>query len=295
MLVSMRRWFLRACACVLFAFVGILPSVSCVGDDPDSGTSTPDGTAPDTSTSTTDGASDASPDTGGSDSPAEASVDAGSLYANAVLSDQPIAYLRLGESAGPTAADEKKLYHGTYSGAVTFGQPGALLGDGNTGVQLGTSGFVELNDVLDLAGSVFSIEAWVKPNKLGVERGIVTKLGTTGYALILTANDKVQLHVNNTGAEAIASNATVPLGSFTHVVGVWDAQNAYIYFNGQQVGTVPVSLKPPDTNAHLGIGCLFSGSNQPFGFLDGTIDEVAIYDKALTQARVQAHYAASGR
>src|SRR5687768_6592356 len=80
MLVSMRRWSLRACAFALFALAGLLPTVSCVGDDPESSATA----TPDASTSTTDGAPEASTtDTGGGggdDAAAETSVDAGSLY-----------------------------------------------------------------------------------------------------------------------------------------------------------------------------------------------------------------------
>src|SRR5882724_4953244 len=46
-------------------------------------------------------------------------------YAAAIMNDHPIGYWRLGESTGPTAADSSgNLHGGTYSGGLTFGQPG---------------------------------------------------------------------------------------------------------------------------------------------------------------------------
>ncbi len=53
-----------------------------------------------------------------------------SAYSGAVLEKNPVAYWRLGETAGQTAADETGNGHdGTYFGNPTLGQPGAVLGD----------------------------------------------------------------------------------------------------------------------------------------------------------------------
>src|SRR4051812_1334419 len=56
-----------------------------------------------------------------------------SYYSSAVLALSPIAYYRLGESSGTTAADSSgNGLNGTYNGGVTLGQPGGIFGDPDT-------------------------------------------------------------------------------------------------------------------------------------------------------------------
>src|SRR5258708_2253471 len=63
-------------------------------------------------------------------------------YQTAVINDAPIAYWRLGESSGTTAANigSGANLTGTYSATgVTLGQPGALVGDPGTSIALNGS------------------------------------------------------------------------------------------------------------------------------------------------------------
>ncbi len=70
-------------------------------------------------------------------------------YQTTVLNDSPIAYWRLGESSGTTAASvvNPNTFNSTYSATgVTLGQPGALVGDPGTSIALnGSSGKVDIN------------------------------------------------------------------------------------------------------------------------------------------------------
>src|SRR5438445_615549 len=56
-------------------------------------------------------------------------------YRASVLADHPVAYWRLSEATGAVMADASGNGNdGTYAGAVTRGQPGALASEGNTAV-----------------------------------------------------------------------------------------------------------------------------------------------------------------
>ncbi|HEX5923488.1 MAG TPA: hypothetical protein VFY45_06625, partial [Baekduia sp.] len=52
-------------------------------------------------------------------------------YATSVRSDTPLAYWRLGESSGTTAADDLTAHPATYTGSPTLGGTGALIADSN--------------------------------------------------------------------------------------------------------------------------------------------------------------------
>ncbi len=92
-----------------------------------------------------------------------------SAYSGAVLEKNPVAYWRLGETAGQTAADETGNGHdGTYFGNPTLGQPGAVLGDSNTAVQFTGSNYVEIPDSVNFSQPTstvgLTVEAWMRPD-----------------------------------------------------------------------------------------------------------------------------------
>jgi hypothetical protein len=92
-------------------------------------------------------------------------------YRDLVLSRNPVAYWRLGESAGPTAVDETGQGHnGKYLGNPTFGQPGAIQGDPNTAVQFHGADWVEICDSIDFSQPTsqvgLTVEAWMRPDFL---------------------------------------------------------------------------------------------------------------------------------
>jgi hypothetical protein len=83
----------------------------------------------------------------------------GAQYSATILGDKPIGYWRLGESdpSLPAADATPDGNNGTYVGAVTLGQPGAILGDTDTAAAFdGSSTFV---DIPSATGGIFDLSA----------------------------------------------------------------------------------------------------------------------------------------
>jgi hypothetical protein len=85
-------------------------------------------------------------------------------YREAVLTDEPVGYWRLGETSGSTAADETGANPGTYENGPALGLPGAINGD--TDRRLGLDG---VDDDVRIPGSAsldvrhqLTFEAWMK-------------------------------------------------------------------------------------------------------------------------------------
>ena len=216
-------------------------------------------------------------------------------YAGTILADHPVGYWRLGESMGLVAHDASgQGFDGTYEGGVTLGVPGAIANDPDTAVTLdGSTGFVRIPNapVLDaLTSGAVSAEGWVHG---GIKNGdseiwSAWNGGGTGYQLIY----------NNGVAGAWSGNGIVnsPLAitddNWHHVVGVWDNGVGHIYVDGvlEASGTCKPSAATLDNQ--IGTQCKSAGSTQCNDFRTGGVDEVAVYDYALTATAIAAHYQA---
>jgi hypothetical protein len=235
-------------------------------------------------------------------------------YASAILSNKPLAYFRLDETSGTIAYDYAGGNNGNYYGSgLKFGQPGYSLIDTDYAVYF--PGFTNnyVGDIgataIDFSGinAEFSIEAWANGGSSQISGAAVVAKGQGNNGG--TANEQFALSVvsgaytffvrdptaDHTISQAVAR--TGPDGAWHHLVGVCDASGGtiYLYIDGAVAGTAgfPAAGVNPSTAA-VSIGAEKSGVLPPYDWpYDGTIDEVAIYNYALTPAEVEAHYAIS--
>jgi hypothetical protein len=92
----------------------------------------------------------------------------------------------------------------------------------------------------------------------------------------------------NTNEEGIKAQSAVPTLAWTHVALVLGRAGATLYFDGKPVGTSPsMTLRPADLertlNNYIGRSQF---SDDPY--LDGSIDELRIYTRALSQEEIRA-------
>src|SRR5438552_19138334 len=106
-----------------------------------------------------------------------------SIYRSTILADGPVAYWRLGESAGLRAYDETANNNAAVIiGGVTLGQSGALIGDVNPAALLnGATGYLRADSIAayDLGNGPLSLEFWIKFTTFtALEAKIFDKSGT---------------------------------------------------------------------------------------------------------------------
>ncbi|MCA1683627.1 MAG: fibronectin type III domain-containing protein, partial [Actinobacteria bacterium] len=216
-----------------------------------------------------------------------------STYVTNVLANAPVAYYRLGEGSGLTAADSSgKAAHGTYESA-TLGSPGAVLGDADTSVNGNANGQVASSSpALPLYNSARSVEAWVKPadgnNRYVASWG--TYYGNDQEFSVLVGPNQVGVVTANDDRYFPTPRA-VNDGAWHHVVVTYDGTTLGAYLDGVSLGTRTFSA-PLDTidGSRLHVGARFDGQS-PFY---GDLDEVAVFPSALTATQVGAHFSASG-
>jgi RHS repeat-associated protein len=222
-----------------------------------------------------------------------------SAYPAAVQTDAPAAYWRLGEGSGTSAADAGPNGNtGTYSGAYTLAQPGALH-DPSTAASFNGSGKVTTGVTGIPAGTTArTVEAWIMPN--GSSGTILAINAASGQKFVVQAaliGSSWYLFtdgINGANNLTLSGTEIPPLGVWSHVAFVFDgsANTWHYYLNGvaTKSGTFGVAINTA-TPTSVTIGDRLDYS-QPFS---GTIDEVAVYGSALSAAQIAAHYAAVDR
>jgi endo-beta-N-acetylglucosaminidase D len=170
--------------------------------------------------------------------------------------------------------------------AATPGGNAALLYDGvGKYVDAGT---------INLSGPALSMEAWVKVNSfktgapfissiMGIEDGnnvALLRLGDSGVA-----PDKLQFTVRTTSSSRqVAGTTALAPNTWYHVAAVYDGAALRLYLNGVLENSA-VAVNPVTANATFTIGRNYANSR----CLDGSIDEVRVWKRALSQAEIQAN------
>jgi hypothetical protein len=233
-------------------------------------------------------------------------------YAGAVLADTPLAYWRLGEASGTIAHDYYDGFDGTYFNA-TLGVQGYSVIDSDTAVAFSGinsyAGNISGTSINFPGHSVFTLEAWVNgPAGQSDEATIIAKgIGATGttrteqFALDV-AGGKYRFFTTGGNTLYEADAGIGPNGTWQHIVGVYDDQNSlgsgtnmYLYVNGELQATAkPRPAGVNGTTSVVSIGSKRTGNDPTYdGTFNGSVDEVAVYNYALSAAKVSVHYAAA--
>jgi Concanavalin A-like lectin/glucanases superfamily len=235
-------------------------------------------------------------------------------YVATVLSDHPLSYFRLDELTGTIGYDYAGGNDGNYYGSYELGQPGYSIVDtdtavtfsGTVGSYLGDIGATTIN--FPGTASEFTIEAWangaaasVAPDAPVIAKGTGGNGGLESEQFVIDViNGDYRFAVcDNKGDVASVTATTGPDGTWHYLVGVCDeiGGTMTLYEDANPVAsggfTALDSGKILSSSDPVSIGGERSGVLPAYDYdYAGTIDEVAIYPSALSQARISAHFAA---
>jgi hypothetical protein len=207
------------------------------------------------------------------------------LADSAVLPPAPVAAWAFDEGMGSVARDSFGGNHGTVAGAAwtrSGRNGGALVFDGLDDV-------VTVPDSASLRLSAgMTVSAWVKPASLSGWRSVAGKEAPSSHAYALYANNGSQQPTGLVSVDSaevpVNCQQQLPLDAWSHIGVTFDGTTLRFFVNGSSAGTRAVSGNILQTS-----GALRIGGNSVFGeWFHGTIDDLRVYDRALSDAEIQA-------
>jgi len=208
------------------------------------------------------------------------------------------------EGSGSAAADTV----GTNNGVLTNFN---FSGNSNwkTGAECVSGGCLSFdgsNDYVDVGDdqslniiSAITMEAWIKPNSFGNGWRIIDKPYTSlaepysQYDLRLgevtdgTNKASIDLSIGGT-RKKLNTVSIMTAGNWYHLVGVYDGSSMKIYFNGALDNSISQTGSLTSYSTRTTIG----GWKNTTAFFNGSIDEVRIYNAALTASAIRGQYLA---
>jgi hypothetical protein len=210
-----------------------------------------------------------------------------SAYAKTVLAARPEAYWRLSELGGSLAFDQTGRHQGRYLDGVAFYLPGPQspqfsAKEINRAVHLVGGRFTARVENL---GPVYSVEMWFWNGLPNDARATTGHLFTRGSdQLVIGGKGTAQGRLIFSQA---AGRTEVGPKTWNHVVLVREGKSAQVYLNGELEISAGAA---PATGSELFVG----GRGEASDTLEGKIDEVAVYRRALNAGEIARRREASG-
>lgn len=198
------------------------------------------------------------------------------------------------DGGGSTVADSSGNGNAaTLHGGAAFTSAGRVNGaitlDGSTGYLDATS-----SSDLQTSGAV-TVAGWVKLNGSETDQKIVsTQDGTSGGFKLGIYQGKVEFEIRDSSNQyyldrSVSGGTTLITGVWYHVAGVWDPTAGTIstYVNGQLDRQLSTTGSLAASTGDLVIG---RDGNSSSNYLNGTLDNLRVYDSALTASQITALY-----
>lgn len=196
----------------------------------------------------------------------------------------------LDQTSGTSAPDASgRGYDGDLIGAPPWvagaiGGGAALSLDGvNDAVAFGRTPALDTLDEITIA-------AWIRHAPATGWHSIVDKrdAGSDGFDLYVNDSSRLFMRVDN---QTVTGVATVADDAWHHVAGVYDGSTVELYVDGAFDRSVPVAVGAIETTNGLRLGENWELGNS---FFSGDLDEVRIYDRALSAAEILDVYQYTG-
>jgi len=157
----------------------------------------------------------------------------------------------------------------------------------------GTSSYIEMQDSSDFTTNSLTLSAYVKTNSNKISQAVFSNYGgNSWYTLHLYPNLTPRIQIDNgSSSPELRSSQLIDSDAWYHIVCLYDdAEQVFrTYINGELTGENYLSfVSPINPSGNPTIGVQLNHSNDTY--FSGQIDDVRIYDRALSTSEVSALY-----
>ena len=212
-------------------------------------------------------------------------------YAKAVMQSKPLALWRLRDSAKDSSSN---AHHGKFEKGA-----GPMVSDQDRGSFKGGRMCAKIEGI----GDTYSIEFWFRNNLPNNSRSVTAYLFSRGIDGMKEAEGdhlgiggtyasagRLFVYQGNRSKGLLTGVAEVEPKSWHHVAMVREEERIRVYLNGNPKPDIDGKLARSYPMDHPQF--FLGGRNDNFANLKGNLDEVALYDRALTPDEVSAHFKA---
>jgi PKD repeat protein len=226
-----------------------------------------------------------------------------SAYVKAVEASEPTHWWRMNDATGTSLADSAGFQPLTATG-VTTGVAGGISNDPATSAHFaGTSTTRAYTSVIDDPPDIFTLEAWFRTTSsqggkiIGRGNRTTSNSSKMDRQLYLTNSGQVVFGVKpDASRQVLTSPGTYRNGAWHYAAASLSPSGMRLYVDGALVAQRADVV----TAEHLARGYWRVGGDALNGWpsapsspaINGDLDEVAVYKRALSDAEIAAHYAA---
>ncbi|MEM2987857.1 MAG: LamG domain-containing protein, partial [Candidatus Bathyarchaeia archaeon] len=208
-----------------------------------------------------------------------------------------VGYWSFNEGKGTTATD----FSGNGNKGSLVNGPTWVKGRYGKALKFdGVDDYVQVPDSASLSPtSALSVFAWVKPEAVNDYKAIVAKRLSAandwsyGMRITNTGNGEVEARIHDgTTATSVISSSTLSTGVWYHIGLVYNGSTLKVYINAIERGSGVATVSIQDSDQPLRIGNWTTLTPQDIQHFQGLIDDVRIYNRALSASEIQALYKA---
>ena len=140
------------------------------------------------------------------------------------------------------------------------------------------------DQTLNFSKGTYSVEAWIYPIDFSNNYIVGQSRGATSgenFRMFILGTGHLQFPFSQ-----VTLSPTIPINVWSNIIGVYNGSTSIVYMNGVQAGSSVIGY-PTSDNGKIHLGN--NGVNNNRG-MNGSIDNVRIYNKALTSSEIADHY-----
>jgi hypothetical protein len=204
-----------------------------------------------------------------------------------------VLYFKLDDGVGQTTARDSSGNGNTGTLESLDARRAWVDGKFATGIDTAAQGWVAVKESASVNGITdgFGFSAWIlrRGNGTILARRSVGAFGFLYRFFVQDGKPGLQINSSNGARVDLLGSRGIPANRWVHVAATFDRQNARLFLNGAEVGAQQYGLNIGPENSPIEIGAAqdetLVGAGDRF---DGIIDEVSIFNRALSTADVRA-------